>query len=723
MSDTAIFPVPVTEITPRLLANTYNWDTVVALHFDTTNMAIIDKWGDLNDKVKSLSQSASENESYNIQAKLGPWQLTTGGDGKNINMAVPVTSGIYQAGVHSYQLDEQDMKVVIQINMDWIPAPDQMSFVINSGVAAIIDDLMNGIINTALINDFAARSITVDNNWSLSTKTVDSAWLLGAPDDSVFYYLFFSQDKDHNQFLSVYQYTKSFRNQLVALGQESGGTPAVVVINVLNAPNAGSIGNAVLNALLSEWFNSNIIYFNFIFSVIDLTPQFHKSPGYTWIDPTSTSYAVTDLQSMSSSMMGVLTMVQNNIPGDNHQVSINAIPTGEDANGADVGILISGQNFIKNMLLVGAKNLFYEASDDDFTLSNDGLSIRNVKKLTYGFFKKGDDPDGVVEDYGYSDALDKGSLPLGLIESFRHSDNNCGFYYFPDLKGASVKVNVVGSQWFLSGNSTEYIVDLKDDKLEVYTATQITIPAGQFEMNLEHSFLEIKFINLYYSESWQYDVHINYTEQMSLGLKTVTTSAGETKQLFSFTQSVRSMTVNVTKTQSVITLEIVMGAINGALALVAILGPVIEGLTSAAEVTIESAEEGSAIISESAFVEELSGNVEAEEQNAVNEEDALSCAIQQTSGRMTTILNAFNSTRWQVFGYIIAAISAAYGVNITVTQILEAVYQGDWDNVPYFDDFANSALKPYTFPGVEGYELKSAWLADSLQIGLKAKPE
>jgi hypothetical protein len=88
---------------------------------------------------------------------------------------------------------------------------------------------------------------------------------------------------------------------------------------------------------------------------------------------------------------------------------------------------------------------------------------------------------------------------------------------------------------------------------------------------------------------------------------------------------------------------------------------------------------------------------------------------------MTRIKNAFNATRWKVFGGITAAIGAAYGVEAAISAIMAAVYKNEWDKVPGFDEFANDAIQPYTFPGVNGYELKSAWLADSLQIGLKAK--
>lgn len=716
---TSLAPAAVKEIESRAVAETYNWDTVVALHFDTTNRALTDNWGSVDDRAKNISQSASDDPSYQLTASLDAWQLSTGGDGKNINMSVPVSGGNYLAGGQSYSLDGLGMSIIIQINMDWIPDPDQKAFVINEGVGAIVADLDNSVVDAALIEDFATNGVTINSSSTLSTVTPGAAWVVTAEDGS-FYYMFYSEDKDQDKFLSVYQYTDSFQSQLRALSQEAGGTAAVVVMNIVNPPDAGSIGNAVLPELLSEWFNTNIGYFNFVFSVIDLTPQLSQSPNYTWIDPTATSYAVVDEQTMESSVMGVLTMIQSNTPGSNHQVSPNAIPTGEDANGADTGLLISGPNFVKNMILAGAKNLFDEATDEDFTIFNDGLSVKNVNKLTYGYFKMDDDPSATTADDGYSSQLDEGVLPDGLVNAFR-TQGQYGDIYNPDLRNDSVKVNIKGSQWFLSGNGDEYIVDLNDGKLELYTATQVTIEANQFEMNLEHSFLEIKFIDLTYHQSWQYDVHINYTEQVNLGLKTVTTSSGDTKQIFSFTQSARNMTVNVTKTQAEIDFEIVMGAVTATLALVAVLGPVVDGLAASADVTVASVDEGSALLDEESFFSALGEDSESEEQNVANEEDALANGAEQATGRMTRIKNAFNSTRWRVFGSVTTMLAAAYGVEMTVAAILDSVYKNDWENVPGFDEFANDAIAPYAFPGVSGYELKSAWLADSLQIGLKTK--
>ena len=717
---TPLAPKAVSKIATRPTADTYNWDTVVALHYDVTNKAITDNWSSVDSRVKSISQAASDEPDYKVDAILDPWLVATGGDGKNINMCVPVTDGTYKAGSNSYQLKDLGMQVIIQLNLDWVPDPNQKSFVINSGVSDIVADLDKGKIDQALIDDFAANDVTITTDSSLVTVKPNDAWNVEATSGK-FYYMFFSEDKDQNKFLSVYEYSTAFKNHLKALSKEAGETPAVVVMNIINPPDAGTIGNAVLPELLSEWFNTNISYFNFIFAVIDLSPQLAKAPNYTWINPTTTSYAVTDEQTLQSSIMGVLTMVQNNTPGANHQVSPNAIPTGEDAHGADAGMLISGKNFMKNMMLGGAKILFDDAPEDGFTIFNDGLSIKNNKKLTYGYFKMEDDPDATADDKGYSTELDKGNLPKGLVDAFKQYGSEGGYYYNPDLRDDKVKVNVKGSQWFLSGNRSEYIVDLNNGKLEFYSATQVTIAANQFEMNLEHSFLEIKFIDLTYHQSWQYDIHINYTEQVELGLKTVKNSDGSSKQVFNFNQSVRNMTVNVTKTKADITFEIVMGAITATLALVAVLGPVVDGLASGAEVGEITAEEGTALVEEGTFVSELSGSEEAEEENVANETEALANGAEQAAGKMTRIKNAFNSTRWKVFGGITAAIGAAYGVDMAVEAIMEAVYKHEWDNVPGFDEFANDAIKPYTFPGVQGYDLKSAWLADSLQIGLKTQ--
>jgi hypothetical protein len=73
---------------------------------------------------------------------LGPWQLTTGGDGKNIRMICPFASGTYTAGAHSFPL--ANVRVVIEVGMEWVPNPDQFSFVIdNNAVVNAIKSVLD----------------------------------------------------------------------------------------------------------------------------------------------------------------------------------------------------------------------------------------------------------------------------------------------------------------------------------------------------------------------------------------------------------------------------------------------------------------------------------------------------------------------------------------------------------------------------------------------------
>jgi hypothetical protein len=72
-------------------------------------------------------------------------------------------------------------------------------------------------------------------------------------------------------------------------------------------------------------------------------------------------------------------------------------------------------------------------------------------------------------------------------------------------------------------------------------------------------------------------------------------------------------------------------------------------------------------------------------------------------------------------GTIAGVAGAVVGVDQALQAIVEAVANNQWENVPGFDKFANQLVEPYTFPGITGFELTSAWLADSLQIGLKTK--
>ena len=232
-------------------------------------------------------------------------------------------------------------------------------------------------------------------------------------------------------------------------------------------------------------------------------------------------------------------------------------------------------------------------------------------------------------------------------------------------------------------------------------------------MSLNHTYVEIEFVGLTYPYSDDFNVSINYTEQVVLTLQE---KGG--KQIFWFDQVLKNMVVSVTKTHSAITREIVEGAVTGILAFVAVAGPIIEGLSAGAEVGEVTEEGGQAVIDAETFAEVEEANpVEAEE----DAENAANGAAEQTGGKLTNIKNAFATPKWKFVATLAGLAGAVAGFDQSLSAIAEAAAQDKWENVPGFDDFANQVIQPYTFPNVTAFDLKSSWLAASLQIGLKAK--
>jgi hypothetical protein len=460
------------------------------------------------------------------------------------------------------------------------------------------------------------------------------------------------------------------------------------------------------------------VSFNHVFSALNLSPSLSGKKNYDWIKPTGTSYAVTDNGTLENSVFGVLTMTQGHASPSSHQVSPNAIP---DRDSANAGFLISGQCFMKNMMLAGARTTFDNEAETSFDVTNDGLSVTNNKELTWGRFKKDEKPLASVSS-SYAAQLDNGQLPDKMVSDLRvyHPGYEGNGYYDPDVdvKGFSVHVTNAGKNWYLSGkdDKTQYLLELDaaNSRINVFSSIVFKIKARQFKMSLDNSYLKIEFIDLLYPESWEYDVHINYTEEVSLGLKTL---GG--KQIFCFDQVIKNMVVNVTKTKASITANIVENSIMAAIGLIAAIAPVIDGLRAAATVAEVTDEAGQGIIEAKNFVnvfEDLS-----EEEQVANEVDGIANGAKQVRGGWPAFKNAFTATRWKVLGGIAGAIGAVVGGQQAIEAIMEAMAKGEWEKVPAFDEFANNAILPYSWPGVDSYELKNAALAASLQVGLKTQ--
>lgn len=535
------------------------------------------------------------------------------------------------------------------------------------------------------------------------------------------YYIFFYKDKYESEFLQVYQFEDSWKNNLKILENSiSEEEPAVIIVTIKNNKTEG-IAAAVLPELISEWFNTNIGEFNHVFSSLDLSPGLSTSDKYKWIKPTGTSYAVTDNGTLDNSVFGVLTMTQGNSSPASHQVSPNAIP---DKDGANAGFLISGTAFMKNMMLGSAQVIFDNEPGTSFDISNDGLTVTNNKQLTWGRFKKDDTVLATISSGNIAD-LDNNKLSDALVSELKGTWVSTGQegegYYDPGImvSGYSAHATAKGLNWYLASADlkTQYLLELDDKdatKIKLYNSMVFTIKEKQFKMSLINSYLEIQFINLLYPASWEYDVHINYTEQASLGLKPL---GG--KQIFWFDKVTKDMTVNVTKTKASITVNIVEDAVLAVIGLVAVVAPLIDGIRAAVTIGEVVEDAGSAIIAADGFAEAAENTPLLEQE--LNEADGLANGLAQARGGWPAFKNAFTATRWKILGGIAGLIGAGVATQAAIEAAMEAMAKGDWEKVPGFDEFAEDAIVPYSWPGVDGYDLKNATLASSLQVGLKTK--
>lgn len=718
-TNTVTMPVPnvVKELPVNKNADTNDWDTVFAIRFNDANTAITHNWANVDSKAKNVSQAASDDPSYDLNGVLGPWQLTVGGDGKNIRMKCPFVSGNYAAGSATY--DVKDYAVVIEVGMEWVPNPDQFAFTVsgNPEVNTIKTDLDKSTVDDTLKAEFTKNGKDLSASTTASIIASGENWLI--TDGKNHYYIFYNMDKYKDEFLQIYEFQDTWKNNLQVLKNEvSSEEPAVVIITIENNKTEG-IAAAVLPELLSEWFNSNIGDLNYVFSALDISPFLSDNDKYRWIKPTGTSYAVTDNGTLYNSVFGVLTMTQHNTAPSSHQVSPNAIPSGNDAN---AGFLISGQSFMKNMMLAGAQTVFDNAPASAFDISNDGLTVTNNADMTWGRFKK-DDKSIVSVSSSYAAQLDAGTLPDKMVSDFMgnfYPDGQGGGSYIPgiDIKGYSVHVTEKGQNWYLasSDEKTEYLLELKGDKIETYNSIVFNIKKQQFKMSLDNSYLEIQFIDLMYPESWEYDVHINYTEQVALGLTTISG-----KQIFWFSEVTKDLTVNVTKTKTAVTVDIVEDSILAVISLVAVVAPLIDGIRAAVAVGEVTDKIGVAAVDIDGFVDAFEDTPLLDQEE--NEVNGVANGAKQVRGGWTGFKNAFTSTRWKVLGGIVCVIGAGVATQAAIEAIMEAIAKGDWEKVPGFDEFANDVIVPYSWPGISDYDLKSTQLAASLQIGLETQNE
>ena len=92
------------------IADTLGWDTVFALRLPNVNNAL--KQPDASPGSFDLSLSSD----YSIKGDFGPWQITRGGDGKNLYLLAPITSGAMEFNKQSISMAGAQATVVFTLS-------------------------------------------------------------------------------------------------------------------------------------------------------------------------------------------------------------------------------------------------------------------------------------------------------------------------------------------------------------------------------------------------------------------------------------------------------------------------------------------------------------------------------------------------------------------------------------------------------------------------------
>ena len=149
---------------------------------------------------------------------------------------------------------------------------------------------------------------------------------------------------------------------------------AVQVMTVLSSSGdeLDDMVSALLPNGLTTWLNKHLEDFDHIFAKVNLNLTADKDAAFAWLRPTATDYAYVDKLPFENSTLAVLCMTADRPFGTNApEASPYAIPAN-----ADAGFLINNSRFLVDMVLPNMPMAFPGCSVSDFSLSDDGNSIK-----------------------------------------------------------------------------------------------------------------------------------------------------------------------------------------------------------------------------------------------------------------------------------------------------------------------------------------------------------
>ncbi len=175
--------------------------------------------------------------------------------------------------------------------------------------------------------------------------------------------------------------------------------------------------SSVVPDLLHEWFNDNTDKFGQIFSVILIGLEAGNS-DFQWLYPSAYSYAANSSMDGNTTGFGVLTLIdgKKDTSGLQQSIDIQALKLVKTY-GANLALVISKAMFVKHMLLKAAVSIIKGSSENDFAISDTGLSLTNNREMLWQDF---DDGNGhtfspVVPQYSFIMDLQSDFIHISII--------------------------------------------------------------------------------------------------------------------------------------------------------------------------------------------------------------------------------------------------------------------------------------------------------------------
>ncbi|GJL53749.1 MAG: hypothetical protein NPIRA02_08810 [Nitrospirales bacterium] len=168
-----------------------------------------------------------------------------------------------------------------------------------------------------------------------------------------------------------------------------GGDPIVSVLSS-QYPNVTGLLLDLLDSVFRGYFCEHIGEFNHTFATMMLNAEADKG-DFNWLKPSAYSYAVAGPVGgdISEYVFGLLCMVDGGkiYPDRRQQQAVDDRALQGLKDGANSAFLISAEKFTEHMLFRGAMFTIQGSKAEDFKIRGDGVSISNVKAITWGRFQ------------------------------------------------------------------------------------------------------------------------------------------------------------------------------------------------------------------------------------------------------------------------------------------------------------------------------------------------